>query len=358
MFVERAASYAMLNRALDHRISFIETGSMYGDSEVKIGEVMKTRRDECFLSTKVQITTREDVAQTIERSLNRLKTDRIDLVMAHKLMDFGTLRKMLEPDGALSALVAAKDAGKISFIGVTSHVPEVHLKAIDLFPFDVIYTFTNYVDRFLFPLIQNRLIPVARERGIGVIGMKVFGKGRLKNSIPSALRYALSQPICSATIGMGSIAELDENVRLAKQFAPLEEAETERLYEGAPELGIDICRLCNKCLPCPEDIDIPAALRIGHLDDQVWYGTQGLARALYAKLPVKPDACTNCGDCEPRCPYEIPIRWHLRNTWMKLTPPEQIPRVFLEIQTRAARRPALRPEETAFASSENTPVGG
>jgi uncharacterized protein len=336
MYLDRPTSRLLLNRALDEGINFIDTGSMYGDSEQKVGEVLRTRREECFVSTKVAITTREQVAQTIDRSLNRLQTDHIDMVMTHKLMDFATLRKMFEPDGAMAALIEAKRQGKISFIGATAHVPEVHLKAIDLFPFDAIYTFVNYVDRFIFPIVHTRLIPTANERGIAVVGMKVFGKGKLKNSIPQALRYSLSQPISTATLGMGSLAELEQNIGLVREFVPMDEAEMDQLFYQAPELGIDICRLCNKCLPCPEEINIPAALRARHVDDQFWYGTQQLAKTYYNKLPVKADACTNCGECEPRCPYSLPIRWQLRDTWMKMTPPELIGQVFLRIQNRCA----------------------
>jgi len=344
MFLDKPAANKLVNRSLDEGINFIDTGSMYGDSEVKIGEVLKARRDECFVSTKVDVQSGAEVARTIDDSLNRLQTDRIDLVMAHKLMDFGTMRRMLEPDGAIAALIEARAQGKISYIGVTAHVPEVHLKAIELFPFDVIYTFVNYVDRFLFPLVHTRLIPIANQRGIGVVGMKVYGKGKFKNSIPKALKYALSQPVSTVTLGMGSISELEQNVALARQFVPMESVEMEHWFQEAPELGIDICRLCNKCLPCPAQIDIPAALRVSSIADQVWYGTQGLAAAIYNKLPVKADACINCGDCEPRCPYNLPIRWQLRNTWMKLTPAELIPRVFLDIQARGSRLPVPRPE--------------
>ncbi|MCI0392858.1 MAG: aldo/keto reductase [Acidobacteria bacterium] len=332
MYLDRNASGLLINRALDEGINFIETGSMYGDSEVKIGAALKGRKEECFVSTKVPISSRQEVARTIERSLNRLQTDRLDLVLLHQLMDFGSLRQMFEPEGAMAALIEAREQGKISLIGLTAHVPETQLKALDMFPFDAILTFVNYVDRFIFPIIHKRLIPTANERGVAVVGMKVFGKGRLKNSIPQALKYALSQPISTATVGMGSLSELEQNVKLAREFVPMDEAEMESWFDQAPELGIEICRLCNKCLPCPAEIDIPAALRAGHIDDQVWYGTQPLAQAYYQKLSVKAEACFNCGDCEPRCPHNIPIRWQLRNLWVKMTPPEGIPQVFRQIQ--------------------------
>lgn len=338
MYLDRSSSSALINRALDEGINFIDTGSMYGDSEEKVGEALKGRREECFVSTKIPITSRQQVAQTIERSLNRLQTDRLDMALLHKLMDFGSLRQMFEPEGAMAAMIEAREQGKVSLIGLTAHVPEAHLKALDMFPFDAIYTFVNYVDRFIFPIVHRRLIPTANERGVAVVGMKVFGKGRLKNSIPQALKYALSQPISTATIGMGSLSELEQNVKLVREFVPMDEAEMERWFHQAPELGLEICRLCNKCLPCPAEIDIAGALRAGHLDDQFWYGTQGLAKAYYQKLPVKADACINCGDCEPRCPYNIPIRWQLKNIWMKMTPPELISQVFRQIHVRNERR--------------------
>ena len=333
---------AILNRYLDAGGNYIETAAQYGagESERKVGLVMAERRDECILATKCHLRERDAAADLFASSLRRLQTDHVDVLFMHHVQTFDELDRILAPDGALRAAEAARDAGQVRFIGISNHGhPQLMLRALEAYPFDVIMTNFNYYDRFNFPLIEEKLLPLALERGVGVVGMKVVADGLLWRSADIAFRYAWSLPIHSMVAGMNTMEILEQDLALAEGFVPLSEGELERLYAEAPELGTYVCRLCGKCLPCPEGVDIPRIFTLeGWYDRQMWDGTvrdpgdylmrqtlrfwfmnEERARAAYAELEVKADACIDCGECEPRCPYHLPIAAKLHHAHYKLT---------------------------------------
>jgi predicted aldo/keto reductase-like oxidoreductase len=333
---------AILHRYLDAGGNYIETAAQYGDgeSERKVGLVMAERRDECILATKCHLRERDAAADLFASSLRRLQTDHVDVLFMHHVQTFDELERILAPDGALRAAEAARDAGQVRLIGISNHGhPQLMLRALEAYPFDVIMTNFNYYDRFNFPLIEEKLLPLALEQGVGVVGMKVIADGLLWRSADIAFRYAWSLPIHSMVAGMNTMEILEQDLALAEGFVPLSDEDRERLYAEAPELGTYVCRLCGKCLPCPEGVDIPRIFTLeGWYDRQMWDGlvrdpgdywmrqalrfwfmNEERARAAYAELQVKADACTDCGECEPRCPYHLPIAAKLRHAHYKLT---------------------------------------
>ncbi len=335
-------AWALLNRYLDAGGNYIETAPQYGEgeSERKVGLVMAERRAECVLATKCHLRERDAAAELFAGSLRRLQTDHVDVLFMHHVQTQDELDRILAPDGALRAAEAARDAGQVRFIGISNHGhPQLLIKALEAYPFDVIMTNFNYYDRFNFPLIEDELLPMALEQGVGVVGMKAVADGLLWRSADLAFRYAWSLPIHSMVAGMNTMDILEQNLARAQAFVPLSDEERERLYAEAPELGTYVCRLCGKCLPCPEGVDIPRLFNLeGWYDRQMWDGVvrdpgdylmrqtlrfwfmnEGRARTAYAALDVKADACTDCGECEPRCPYRLPIVPKLRHTHYKLT---------------------------------------
>jgi predicted aldo/keto reductase-like oxidoreductase len=333
---------AIINRYLDAGGNYIETAAEYGDgeSERKVGAAVSTRRDDCVLATKCHARDRDSASPLIERSLANLQTDHVDILFMHHIQKQAELDRIMAPDGALRAAEAARDAGKVRFIGITNHGhPEIMMKALKSYRFDVIMTNFNYYDRFNFPLIEDALLPLALEQEIGIVGMKAVGDGLLWRSAEQAFRYAWALPIHVMAAGMNTMAMLEQDLGYAETFTPMSEEEKEQWFLDAPELGNYVCRLCDKCLPCPEGIDIPGIFELeGQYDRQMWDGVvrnpadywlrnslrfwfenQERARAAYAALPIKADACTDCGECEPRCPYRLPIVDKLRHVHYKLT---------------------------------------
>src|SRR5918911_2250576 len=208
-------SAKLLNHAIDQGITYLDTSPDYG-SQPKLGEVMKTRRDEVFLATKVNKRRQGDVLKELQQNLQELQTDHVDLVQIHALNAMADLEAALAPDGAISALEEARRQGMTRFVGITGHArPQVLAHALERYDFDTVLVALGAVDR-LVSGPETVLLPVAQRKDAGVIAMKVYGHGELKQR-DLALRYALGLPgVCIAILGMEEEEQIDENVRIAQ----------------------------------------------------------------------------------------------------------------------------------------------
>ncbi len=327
----------LLDFYLDAGGNFVETAIGYGngDSERKIGRVMKRRRDDCFLSTKTYHRSRERAAAHIEESLRNLQTDHVDNLFMHNVRTDEDLNRCLSEDGALRAAEEARDAGKVRFISITAHSPQVLLRAVKSYAFDAVMEWINYYDYFNFPIIYDEIIPECRRRGIGVICMKPVADGLLyrPESAAKAFRWVWSMDeVTSAATGNNTMHQLAANLALAKDYAPMGDEEKAELNAAAPELANYVCRRCGKCMPNSAGLDIPEVFRLeGYYDRQMmpgpvmdlpdadlrkglnnWFGNRDYARATYASLEPKVTAQTDCSDVESRCPYGLPITAKLK----------------------------------------------
>lgn len=332
----------LINLYLDLGGNYLETAELYGhgDSERKVGEVLKTRRKECVVATKSRSRKKEEILLSIEGSLKRLNTDYLDLFFIHELNRFETLEELLASDGALEGVERAKRDGKIRYVAFSNHVtPEVAVKALQGYPFDALMIPLNYFDRFNFPGWEERVIPLAQEKKAGVLAMKPFADGFLWRSFEQALRYTLSLPVSCVVLGANTEEYLRKDLAIAESFVPMSEEEKERWFSEAPELGNYVCRQCGKCLPCPQGIDIPRIFLLeGQYDRQMqdgvvrdpaeyalrdrlrfWFGNQDYAQEAYSKLSKNALSCNRCGECEKRCPYGIAIIRKLNIAHAKLT---------------------------------------
>lgn len=318
----------------------VETAPSYGDSEEKIGRWMGPRRNQLFLSTKCHARGGEEARALLEESLRRLRTDHVDSLFMHNVQTEEDLKRILAPDGALQAVEKAKAEGKVRFVAVTSHTPEMLLKALRSYPFDFCMEWMNYCDRFNFPLIYDEIIPYCQQHGIGLMAMKPIGDGWLHASAEQALRWTLSLPVASVSCSNNNRSQLAHNITLLKTLKPMTDDEKERLYRTAPELGHYVCRQCGNCMPNKAGLDIPAIFRMeGYFDRQMdtgqvpddtgvfalrerlkhWFGNQELARRRYAELEKKVTRNTDATDVESRCPYGLPITRKLKLAHRKLT---------------------------------------
>lgn len=329
----------LLNYYLDAGGNFIETAVSYGDSEEKIGQVMKRRRGECFLSTKTHHRTKDEAAKSIDTSLKRLQTDHVDNLFIHNVHTEADLNAVLSPNGALAAAEAARSAGKVRYISVTSHSPEMLQKALKAYRFDAVMEWMNYYDYFNFPLIYDEIIPYCSERGIGLIAMKPIADGLLYRNPERAMRWAWSLPIASVAAGNNSMQMLETNIRLAKSFKPMSKDEKSDLYKTAPEYANYVCRRCDKCLSNTLGLDIKEIFAIeGYYDRQMytgdvpdpveyalreklkfWFGNQDAAKERYAKLSPKVPKDLNPNAIQGKCPYGINVPRKLRIAAWKLT---------------------------------------
>src|SRR5665811_390213 len=222
----------MVAKALDHGINFFANAWEYhkGESEEKLGIALKGKRDQAIVMTKVCTHGRKkDVAmRMLEESLTRLQTDHLDVWQVHEVVYYNDPEKCYDKDGVLEALAAAKQQGKVRFVGFTGHKnPSIHLAMLNGgFPFDTVQMPLNPFD-YTYRSFQQEVLPVAAQRGMAVFGMKSMGgSGEMIShgalTPTEALSFAMSLPGVSTTIsGMDSMRVLDQNLEILRTFKPL-----------------------------------------------------------------------------------------------------------------------------------------
>jgi predicted aldo/keto reductase-like oxidoreductase len=235
MYKDEDAATAVLNRAIDLGITYLDTAYAYGDgeSETRVGKVMASRRQDVWLATKMPDRTRDEFLRRLEGSLKRLQTDHVDLVHIHSLGQADDLEKIESPNGALKGLMEAREQKMARFAGMTSHTNgEVMARAIERHDLDCVQMALNASRNGRF---EELALPAANAKNLGVIAMKVTGQefllgdGAGKAGMESLLRYSMSLPVTTAVVGMPRPEMLAHNVEIAKNFSPLNDQEKERL---------------------------------------------------------------------------------------------------------------------------------
>ncbi|TLS49765.1 aldo/keto reductase [Paenibacillus antri] len=217
----------IVNRAIDEGITYFDTAPIYSDgqSEERLGKSFGERRDRAWIATKTIDRTRDGSWRSLEGSLKRLRTDHVEEWRLHDVRTMEQLDACFAKDGALQALVEAKEQGVIRHISISGHTnPSVQLEAIERFPFDSALVALSAADQFIYSF-AHEFVPRANEKGVAVVGMKVIGLGRLASWYEKALRYTWSLPIATAIIGMESMEQLENNLAVARSFRPMTEIE-------------------------------------------------------------------------------------------------------------------------------------
>jgi len=214
---------AILNRAIDRGIRYFDTAWIYswGQSEQRVGKVAKHRRQEMWLATKAWERTRDGARRQLEESLTRLQTDHVDEWRLHNIWDLAELDKCFAPDGALQAMIQARDEGLVRYISLSGHAnPQVQIEALRRFPFDSVLIAVSVLDHFIYSFAEE-FLPVANAQGVATIGMKVFALGKLAHVYDRALRYTLGLPVSTTIVGCATMEELEKDLAIAEHFVPL-----------------------------------------------------------------------------------------------------------------------------------------
>ncbi|MGA2791148.1 MAG: aldo/keto reductase [Candidatus Bathyarchaeia archaeon] len=332
--------------AFERGVNYFDTARVYGDSEEKIGAALKDVRDEVVIATKVLQRTKKDAARTgLTQSLRNLQTNRIDLLQLHGVDSDEVLEKVTGPNGALQALKEAKAQGQIDYMGITGHNPHVLMKAIATKEFDTVLVPLNIVTR----TATDGLISLANELDVGIVIMKAVGGcerpleypqrdgrfyGKPERDWPDAsefiahfgkegidrarrsLRFVLAHDIDTVIPGFRSTEEVDYALKAGDDFDGLtpEEERAYRFGESPPE---PFCRECGACMPCPDDVEIPTILRWETY--YTFYNVKKWTKEQYPKLRSRVNSCTECGECEKKCPYDLPVINMLKATEKILT---------------------------------------
>lgn len=302
--VSAAEAGPLLDAVLSAGINYIDTARGYTVSEELIGQAIEGRRDQFVLATKSMARDREAMEADIQTSLANLRTDHIDLYQVHN-PTVAQLEQVCAPGGALEALREAQSAGKIGHLGVTAHSLEVFERALEL----------DWVETVMFPynIVETQgeaLIKKAQAKNIGFIAMKPLAGGAIEDAA-LALRFIAANDAVTVLIpGMYDPKEVAQNKAAVEDAAPLSREELSRMEQVRQALGTNFCRRCNYCAPCTAGISIPNVFLFhGYLSR---YGLEAWARDRYGALAAKAGACVECGACEERCPYQLPIRSMLK----------------------------------------------
>lgn len=243
------AAVEIVAQAMDHGVNFFDNCWEYHDglSEERMGRALKGKRDHAIVMTKVCTHGRDKgvAMRMLEESLRRLQTDHLDLWQIHEVVYENDPELIFAANGAAEALLAAKQQGKVRFVGFTGHKdPEIHLKMLaHNFPFDTVQMPLNCCDA-TFRSFETQVLPEANRRGMGVLGMKSLGgSGEMVRhgamTAEQGLRYAMSLPVAATISGIDSMEVLEQNLRVAVNFEPLSAAEMQALRDQCKRIAAD-----------------------------------------------------------------------------------------------------------------------
>jgi len=247
------AAQALLEKAFDFGINYFDTAGSYTRrpierlSEKRLGEFSKQRRKEVFLATKIDPRDRDGAVRSMETSLKFLQTDYVDLIQIHGLSNLDDLERIGGPDGVLAAILELKKQKVVRFIGITGHNDGAAMaEALRRHDFDTVLMSLNaaqsanpVAQRKMEPIpaFEQSALPVALQKNMGILSMKVIGQGMLvgsgaaRASPAELLQFNLSQPVASVIIGCEQLAPLEQNVQAALNFTPMSEGGKQKLQE-------------------------------------------------------------------------------------------------------------------------------
>ncbi len=340
---DREESIRMIHRYLELGGNYVDTAPYYceKESEIIVGEALKGRRDQVYLSTKnpIENSSGDDFLKRLETSLTNLDTGFIDFYHMWGIGWKDFTESIDVKDGPLEAARKALDQGLIRHLSFSFHDdPENMIKLIDTGVFETVLCQYNLLDRS-----NEEGIRHAAEQGLGVIIMGPVGGGRLgypseviqgllktqRASNPElALRFVLSHPgVDCALSGMSSLAMVEENCATAGRSEKLSPRELDQISLSLDEnkkLADLYCTGCNYCMPCPHGVNIP--LNFSLMNHHRVYGLTDHAKTEYGKIGTvewmkgePASACVECGECEPKCPQHIPIIAQLKETHQALS---------------------------------------
>lgn len=302
--IDASRTTELMKKLSEFGVNYIDSARGYTVSEQFLGEAIEGMRERFVIATKSMARDKAGMENDIATSLKNFRTDYIDLYQVHN-PNAEQLAQVCAPGGALEALREAKRAGKIGHIGLTLHSADLFREALEL----------DWVETIMFPynIVETQgeeLIAACAARNIGFICMKPLAGGAIDDA-RLAMRFIAQNPNVTVTIpGMAEISELEQNVAAYCDDAPLTEAEIEKIERIRKDLGTNFCRRCNYCAPCSAGIGISNVFVAEGYYSR--YGLLDYGKAKYEMSGAPASSCLDCGLCEQRCPYHLPIRQMLK----------------------------------------------
>ena len=295
----REEAISVVKHCFDLGITFFDTANMYPTSEEKIGTALKSERDKVVIATKTTQRDAKGATDHIDLSLRQLQTSWIDVYQLHNVSNSETLERVLAPRGAYEAAVKARDDGKIRVIGISSHSIPTAMQALKTGLFQTLQFPFNFIESDP----AKDLFPLATQNKVGLIGMKPLGGGLLDRA-DLCFRFLQLHPYVVPIPGIRAKVEADEIIELYRNPGLLSEADLKDIETIRAALGKKFCHRCEYCMPCEQGVQISsvlifqsAAKRLSREGVKGWIG----------KAMETVDQCVECGECEQKCPYNLPI---------------------------------------------------
>jgi predicted aldo/keto reductase-like oxidoreductase len=295
----REEAVSVVKHCFDLGVTFFDTANMYPTSEEKLGIALKPNRSEVVIATKTTQRDAKGAADHIDLSLRQLQTDWIDVYQLHNVSNEKALNQVLAPQGAYEAVSKARDAGKIRFIGISSHSIATAMEALKTGLFQTLQFPFNFIESDP----ANQLFPLATQNQVGIIGMKPFGGGVLERA-DLCIRFLQQHPYVVPIPGIRAKKEADEIIDLYRNPAPLSEADLKDIENIRSTLGEKFCHRCEYCMPCEHGVQIPSVLMLQAIAKRL--SREG-AKGWIGKAMESVEQCIECGECEQKCPYNLPI---------------------------------------------------
>jgi len=299
--VSEDEAITVVQRCLNLGITFFDTANAYTTSEERIGKAIKGRRGEVIIATKSTSESREGVEKHLNMSLEHLGIDYIDLYQFHDVSNFKSLEIIFDPKGPMALLEEAKKAGVIKHIGVTSHQIDVAKEAVKSDRFETLMFPFNFITCEA----ADELLPLCHKHDVGFIAMKPLAGGVLDN-VTIAFKYLFQFPGVLPIPGIEKPYEIEEIVQVLQESWDMSHSERSEMQRLRDELGNKFCRRCDYCQPCTQEIPISTVMVISSAIRRL--PPERLFAGMFADAVDKAANCNECGDCEERCPYQLPIR--------------------------------------------------
>lgn len=340
--IDEEESIRMIRTAIDNGVNYVDTAFMYhgGYSEVIVGKALKDGyREKVYIADKFpvwMIRQAGGIEALFEEQLRRLDVDHIDFYLVHALSQ--ALWKKAKDKGVLTYLLRLKEEGKIGKLGFSFHDDlSVFKEIVDEFPWEFCQIQLNYIDTEFQAGVEG--LRYAAEKGLPVIVMEPLKGGQLTEDLPEsvleiwnrsknkrsaaewAFRYVADFPeVLTILSGVSTMAQVRENLAIFSGEEPLGLSETDHLlvskateeYQRLTKAG---CTACRYCLPCPQGINIPVAIDYYNQWHR-FHAFRATKRDFELDLPVdqRPSRCTECKECEDKCPQKLPVSDIMRET--------------------------------------------
>lgn len=295
----------ILCKALDKGITFFDTARMYTDSEEKIGYALSDRRDEYYIATKTAALTGEGFRRDLEESLQKLKTDYVDLLQFHNPT---FCPKPVDGTGLYEAILEAKEQGRVRFIGLSNHRIPVAVEAVESGLYDTV----QFPFSYLSGEKEKALVELCKDNNVGFIAMKGMSGGLISNAA-AAYAFMAQYDNVLPIWGIQKESELDEFLSCDGDALRLSGKLTEVIETDQRELTGEFCRGCGYCMPCPVNIEISMSARMSLLlrrARQEEYLTDEWKEKM-ARIP----GCIHCNHCRDHCPYGLDTPRLLEDNW-------------------------------------------